>query len=1287
MEADIMNKVQPAPSPFTGSRLQQLEVGWGYWDFMPHLAPLAPHLTQLEVASAESNESGFVGSLSSLAAAVGSLTCLQSLEFDLDGVEAGDWFLTLLVPVLASLPSLHTLLLLQDTVHGDQVDVLLAATQITHLQVYSIGCLVFSRVSAACSWRQLEVHKMDWDSAAHLPLHSLTHPLQLALLGGIDLVGAEVLAAADLNLCERNKAGLELVNMRRSTQLLDLPEELLGAVLRQLRDGNSRLQVFMTSKRLATALLQHTPSIQLTHPLAVDLVCAPGDERCIHPFLAQALLTRKAHLELTLQPEGKLPAQQRPKRGGLLAVTLGAVELCPAVTHLIISFPKGLPRPVYIWKPVYSAGLAASYPSLTSLTLRSFQLSSTQLGRLLSHPALLPRLKHLDVCGTDIMNKSQPAPSPFTGSRLQHLRLGWGYWDFMPHLAPLAPHLTQLEVASAEINDSGFVGSLSSLAVAVGTLTCLQSLKFDLDGVEAGDWFLTLLVPVLASLPNLHTLLLLQDTVHGDQLDVLLAATQITHLQVYSIGCLVFSRVSAACSWRQLEVEEMDWLSAAHLPLHSLTHPLQLAQLGGVGPVGAEVLAAAELNLCERHKAGLEVEDMWLCRGSFDLLTAQHVSRNCPAAHQAPHPTVASSSSGQEGSQGSAAGGQAPMQRLGRCVKKVVLWSSHGWNEVITGFIGSGKRATAVHSTTTPACFLCACLKTLLNNILTQNHGRRIAVIENEASARLCLRPSIASHCRTGVRWWPCMIAVWCLLHGDNNIDSELVVKQEVVEGSRDTVMQLSNGCLCCTVRDDLIQALNRLVGGAAAAGLDALAQAQRTSSLRRAVQVEAGSRVKLDGVVTVVDAKHVSRHLDTPKEAGVVNEAVEQIAFADRTLLNKTDLVDTASLGSLEARLQAINKMATITPSQRAQDENERECVAAARRVFQLSLNASSLALDLQRLELACAFLLTDRLWAVAMADLAQLAVGLHANTAQRRLLTTPSALYSPRPASLSPTAAGPTAMGGHQGPGWVEKLEPFWQLFVTYVVEATAGTEHNLAWWMAAVKAGNAYLPDLVNPLQRAQPMNAKMLVVAAAQYVQEPTPTPGCLVLVGAAAGEGRVGGAAGHGRPHAQEVPLQVVSSLMQALVAAGETRCLRLHQQLGAACNVTSQGNGETAAVQVSPKQTGAASRAAPGEGLAACQRAMMTMWQTISYDCLAHCPHTDIAAAAAPQPHQASDVAKACEAVLTKVNALLGSPSNTPAATQQQTRHGQTRAQAAAAAAAAAQEPRKGSEAWDTSRG
>ncbi|KAL6746084.1 hypothetical protein V8C86DRAFT_2954576, partial [Haematococcus lacustris] len=277
-------------------------------------------------------------------------------------------------------------------------------------------------------------------------------------------------------------------------------------------------------------------------------------------------------------------------------------------------------------------------------------------------------------------------------------------------------------------------------------------------------------------------------------------------------------------------------------------------------------------------------------------------------------------------------------------------------------------------------------------------------------------------------------------------------------------------------------------------------------------------------------------------------------------------------------------------------EDENERECVAAARRVVKLYLTTASLALDLKRLELACAFLLTDRLWAVAMADLAQLAVGLHANTAQLRLLTTPSALSSPRPTSLSPTTAGPTAMGGQQGPGRLEKLEPFWQLFVTYVVEATAGTEHNLAWWMAAVKAGNVYLPDLVTPQQRAQPMNAKMLAGAAAQYVQEVRQQGegGWEVLL-AMAGRMRKRFRSTAAKINNSRVAA-VVSSLMQALVAAGEARCLRLHQQLGAACNVTSQGNGVTAAEQVSPKQAGGVSVVVGAEAGARATEAGAGVW-------------------------------------------------------------------------------------------
>ncbi|KAG1654998.1 hypothetical protein FOA52_008407 [Chlamydomonas sp. UWO 241] len=192
---------------------------------------------------------------------------------------------------------------------------------------------------------------------------------------------------------------------------------------------------------------------------------------------------------------------------------------------------------------------------------------------------------------------------------------------------------------------------------------------------------------------------------------------------------------------------------------------------------------------------------------------------------------------------------------------------------VITGFLGSGKT-------------------TLLNNILTKNHGKRIAVIENE--------------------------------FGEIDIDSELVVKQEVLQGTTDTITQLSNGCLCCTVRDDLINALNSL--WARRSEFDHIVI--ETTGLANPAPIISSfymdanlpDRVRLDGVVTVVDAKHVIRHLDVDKGEGIVNEAVEQIAYADRMLLNKTDLVDEAALLELEARLKTINKMATVTRTTRAE-------------------------------------------------------------------------------------------------------------------------------------------------------------------------------------------------------------------------------------------------------------------------------------------------------------------------------------------------------------------------------
>ncbi|KAL6759976.1 hypothetical protein V8C86DRAFT_1184023 [Haematococcus lacustris] len=497
------------------------------------------------------------------------------------------------------------------------------------------------------------------------------------------------------------------------TQLLDLPEELLGVLLRQLEDADSRSQVFRTNKRLATAILLHTPAIHLTYPLAADLVRDNGDYRRIAPFLAQALLTRQAQLHLTLQPDEQLLAQKKSKAWKLLATTLSAVELCPAVTHLSISFPE---ETSCIWAHGHSTALAASFPSLTNLSLGFLILWSTHLSRLVSHLALVPRLKYLDISEATIQERMQPAASPFTGSRLQQLSLPWGDWDFTPHLAPLAPHLTQLAVHAPMSDDGEHVSSpisLSSLAAAVGSLTLLQSLELD---ISNDSWLspVSELLPVLAGLPSLHTLLLPQSVVTGYQVTKLLACTQITRLQAWRLFYLGFTDCTSgtSCNLRQLELYDMDWDTAAKAPLHSLTHPLRLTELGVRAEQDTEVmagdvrftrLAAAEHNLCVCNKAGLEVELMYLHIADMDLLTKLYLSHSRPDAQQAPHRAVASSnlpsssrpegpvttggagSSAWHGGQqpgGSAAGGQAIMQRLGPCVKRVSLRIKHIFGQV-----------------------------------------------------------------------------------------------------------------------------------------------------------------------------------------------------------------------------------------------------------------------------------------------------------------------------------------------------------------------------------------------------------------------------------------------------------------------------------------------------------------------------------------------------------------------------------------------------------------------------
>ncbi|CAL5224344.1 g7017 [Coccomyxa viridis] len=192
---------------------------------------------------------------------------------------------------------------------------------------------------------------------------------------------------------------------------------------------------------------------------------------------------------------------------------------------------------------------------------------------------------------------------------------------------------------------------------------------------------------------------------------------------------------------------------------------------------------------------------------------------------------------------------------------------------IITGFLGSGKT-------------------TLLNSLLKQNHGRRIAVIENE--------------------------------FGEIDIDSELVASKEFLEGGEDQqIMMLNNGCLCCTVNDDLINMLEELEGRRdkfdhVVIETTGLADPQPIIMTFRGHPAVA-RHYALDGVLTLVDAKHIGQHLDEKKPDGVVNEALSQVAYADRIILNKTDLVSGEQVKDTELRLKSINGLAQIVRAQRA--------------------------------------------------------------------------------------------------------------------------------------------------------------------------------------------------------------------------------------------------------------------------------------------------------------------------------------------------------------------------------
>ena len=196
---------------------------------------------------------------------------------------------------------------------------------------------------------------------------------------------------------------------------------------------------------------------------------------------------------------------------------------------------------------------------------------------------------------------------------------------------------------------------------------------------------------------------------------------------------------------------------------------------------------------------------------------------------------------------------------------------------ILTGYLGSGKT-------------------TLVNHILSDtSHGKKIAIIENE--------------------------------FGDVGIDDALMAKNSK-EQVDEEIIEMMNGCICCTVRQDLVVVLNKF------------SERMRNGTLKKLdcvliettgmadpapvaqtffVDDDVKRHFRLDGIVTLIDAKHVEQHLDEEKAEGEENEAVEQVAFADRMILNKTDLVSEDDLDRLEKRLRSMNSSAPIIRSERS--------------------------------------------------------------------------------------------------------------------------------------------------------------------------------------------------------------------------------------------------------------------------------------------------------------------------------------------------------------------------------
>ncbi|KAJ8600716.1 hypothetical protein CTAYLR_003926 [Chrysophaeum taylorii] len=188
---------------------------------------------------------------------------------------------------------------------------------------------------------------------------------------------------------------------------------------------------------------------------------------------------------------------------------------------------------------------------------------------------------------------------------------------------------------------------------------------------------------------------------------------------------------------------------------------------------------------------------------------------------------------------------------------------------IVTGFLGAGKT-------------------TLINYILTEQREKRICVIENE--------------------------------YGEINIDEKLVGENMA---SKEDLIQMDNGCACCSIRGDLVRTLGSLVEKRKQFDCVLLETTGLADPAPIIATIKSNQWIDdnflIDAVVCLADAKHVKAHLDELKPDGAVNEAVQQVAFADRVILNKVDLVPPEELKAIKNTLTSINRFAVVLSCERS--------------------------------------------------------------------------------------------------------------------------------------------------------------------------------------------------------------------------------------------------------------------------------------------------------------------------------------------------------------------------------